>query len=101
MQCWFTMTTKNESSGLFPEQENPPRPTYEANLRGISVGGWLYYHPTNGNPDNGQLNIVITVHGNKVMAEDFLFTTPEERSMSRIRAKNVWRKAVLAVLAGV
>jgi|SRR5215471_17781228 len=97
------MTTKSESNEpqLFPEQENPPRPTYEANLRGVTIGGWLYYQPTNGNPDNGQLNIVITISGNRVMAEEFLFTSADERSLSRRKAKNVWRKAVLAVLGGV
>ena len=97
------MTTKNESNEpkLFPEQENPPRPTYEANLRGVTVGGWLYYQPTNGNPDNGQVNIIITISGNRMVAEEFLFTNAEERSLSRRKAKNVWRKAVLAVLAGV
>jgi len=103
MHSWVTMTTKPESNEpkLFPEQENPPRPTYEANLRGVTVCGWLYYAPTNGNPDNGQINIIITVSGNRVMADEFIFTTAEERSRSRRKAKNVWRSAVLAVLSGV
>ena len=92
---------EQQEAKVYPEQENPPRPTYEAVLRGVSVGGWLYYQPTNGNPDNGQLNIVITVAGNKVAAEDFIFTTAEERSLSRRKAKNAWRSAVLAILAGV
>jgi len=96
--------SNNESADkpiVYPEQENPPRPTYTANLRGLPIGGWLYYHPTNGSPDNGQLNIVVTIDAKKVMAEDFIYTNDQERRQARLKAKNVWRKVVLAVLAGV
>jgi hypothetical protein len=91
----------NETKKLYPEQENPPRPTYEAVLRGHNIGGWLYYHPTNGNPDNGTINIVIKVDGQPAHAEDFLFTSADERKVARAKAKNVWQQVVVQALARI
>lgn len=92
----------NESTKpvVYPEQETPARPTYDAIIRGIPVGGWLYYHQTEGTED-GHINIVVTAQGNNVHAEDFFFTNPEERSEARRKAKKVWQKMVMAVVAGV
>ena len=81
---------------VYPEQENPPRPTYEANVRGIAIGGWLYYAD-----DSSRLTTVVTIDGQRVAADDFHWTDAESRTQARTKAKNVWRSAVLAVLAGV
>jgi hypothetical protein len=85
---------------VYPEQEKPARPSYDAIIRGVPVGGWLYYHQTEGT-EEGHINIVVTIQGNHVHAEDFFFSTPEERSKARRKAKGVWQRAVIAVIAGV
>lgn len=79
---------------VFPEQENPPRPTYEANIRGITIGGWLYY-------GTSAVTVIVTVDNNRTTAQEFMIDTECPSSMARMRAKNVWRTVVLAVLAGV
>jgi hypothetical protein len=86
---------------IYPEQENPPRPTYEAVVRGHKINGWLYYQPTNGNADNGTIQIIITTDNLPAHAEDFLFTNAEERLVARAKAKNTWRSAVVQVLAAL
>jgi hypothetical protein len=79
---------------VYPEQENPARPTYEAVIRGVKIGGFLYYA-------NNDLTIIVQVQGERVTAEEFHFESDEERKMARIKAKNLWRTVVLAVLGGV
>lgn len=88
----------NEKPTVYPEQETPAKPSYDAIIRGIPVGGWLYYHQ---NGEEGHINVIVTIDGNHVHAEDFFFSTPEERSLARRKAKQVWQKAVIAVIAGV
>jgi hypothetical protein len=79
---------------LYPEQENPPRPTYEATIRGVHVGGWLYYRAN-------AISVVVTADGERVTGGYFSFNGDDERKMARLKAKNTWRNVVLAVLGGV
>jgi hypothetical protein len=89
------------STTNYPEQQTPPSPSYAATIRGVNIGGWLYYHPTNGDPDNGRIELKVTIDGKQVHTEDFLFTDADARPAARQQAKNTWRNAVLSVLAGV
>ena len=87
-----------EQAKVYPEQETPARPTYEAVIRGIPVGGWLYYGEA---VQPNRLTIIVTVEGNRITAEEFCYENEQERKLSRLKAKNLWRQVVLAVLAGV
>ena len=69
-------------------------PTYAANIRGVDIGGWLYY-------DASKVTIVVTIKGQRATARDFMFVDNDSRKMARVHAKNLWRSAVLAVLGGV
>lgn len=89
----------NLEKKTYPEQETPARPTYYADVRGIKVGGWLYYA-------NNDLTIIVTANGERVTAEEFHFdgegdALTEARQQARLKAKNLWRNVVVAVLAGV
>jgi hypothetical protein len=79
---------------VFPEQENPPRPTYEANIRGIAIGGWLYY-------GTSAVTVIVTVDNQRTIAQEFMIDEDCPSARARGKAKNVWRNVVVAVLAGV
>jgi hypothetical protein len=79
---------------VYPEQETPARPTYDATIRGNAIGGWLYYA-------NNDLTIIVTINGQRATAEEFHFTDEDSRKQARMKAKNLWRSAVVAVLGGV
>jgi hypothetical protein len=84
---------------IYPEQENPPRPTYAATIRGISIYGFLYYLPDGllikVKYDNGT--------GEENQPEHEWQYSPEdtESGAARAKAKRAWKQTVLAVLQGV
>jgi hypothetical protein len=88
------MSNNEEQKVVYPEQENPARPTYEATVRGHVIGGFLYYAVE-------ELKIVVTIDGHQATARPFAFVDDESRKMARRHAKNLWRSAVLAVLGSV
>jgi hypothetical protein len=87
-------TDNTPAPKVYPEQENPPRPTYAALVRGVSISGFLYYLG-----DGLLIRLEVANGGGVPESKELQFSIDDPKA--RIRAKNAWQNAVISVLLAV
>ena len=80
---------------IYPEQENPPRPTYAAIIRGVHISGFLYYLP------DGLLIKIRIDSGTGDTREENEIQFSIDDPNARAKAKREWQKTVVQVLQAV
>jgi hypothetical protein len=85
----------NKPAKIYPEQRTPPCPTYTAQIRAVTVEGWLTY----GVPDG--LIIKVVIKDGKGLEEEHEEQMAPDDKHARRHAKRFWQAAVMAVVSKV
>lgn len=85
----------NETKKQYPEQMTPARPTYLAQIRHITIEGWLTY----GAPDG--LIIKVVVKDGKGLPKEYEHQVSPFEEKPRDKARWFWKLACMKVIGKI